>query len=66
MGDLTIMEIENSLIKLKTRCVKNKSVQKSTANQDVHALPQKSRSILSITPFQLKLDTSALYFNVYV
>ena len=35
-----------------------------TANQDVHALTQKSSSILPITPSKLKLETSA--FKIYM
>ena len=35
----------------------------STANQYVNALTQRSISILPITSFKLKLDTSALHFQ---
>ena len=35
----------------------------TTANQDVHAFTQKSSSIFPITPFNLKLETSALNFK---
>ena len=39
----------------------------TTANQDVHALTQTSRSILPIYPFNLQLETDALHFwNSYV
>ena len=44
-----------------------KALQPGTANQDVHALMQKSSTILQITPPKLNRNTIALQFkNVYV